>query len=220
MTPVVGIFAAFIVALVVAGVVGNVKRAGEMRELAAAKQWDQVRSDRRLPATFGGQPFQHGHNRVARNILRGAHNGRAVLLFDYTYQTRSGSTDGGDETHRHWVACVEALPAALPPLEVVHRNLFRGNVSRNLGGMEVPTGDPGFDGRYRVTTASPQLAADLLGPDLIRLLMSWPDFPWRIEGGRLLTWGKGTLTAHWIDPTLNMLTQLAEAVEKGTNPHI
>lgn len=203
-----GVFATFVVGLAVAGIAASAKRRGEIRELAAKKQWDRTPSDTDLPKTFGGEPFQHGHGRVAHDILRGRHNGRAVLVFDYSYRTRG--TDG-DDTHRFWVACVEDLPAALPPLEVVRRKWTKGNVSR-LGGVEVRTGDPAFDDRYRVTTSSPQLAADLLSPAVLRLLASWPDLAWRIEGTRLLTWGAGSMKPHWIEPTLNLLTQLAGAV--------
>jgi hypothetical protein len=207
-TQVFAIFVVFVGVIGVAGVSAGLKRRGEIRELAAKNQWQQLGSDRRLPGTFGGEPFQHGHGRVAQNVLRGRHNDHDVLIFDYLYRT-SGSES--DETHRHWVACVEDLPAALPPLEVVQRRWTKGNVSR-LGGFEVRTGDAAFDDRYRVTTGSAQLAADVLTPELVRLLSSWPDLPWRIEGRRLLTWGKGTMKPHWVEPALNMLTQLAETV--------
>jgi hypothetical protein len=55
-------------------------------------------------------------------------------------------------------------------------------------------------------------------PAVARLLASWPDFPWRAEDGRLLTWGKGRLKSHWLDPALNMLTQLADALDRPDNP--
>jgi hypothetical protein len=207
-TEVIGIFAAFVAVLAVLGVVGNVKRGGEIRELAAKKQWDRLPNDRKLPDTFGGQPFRRGHGRVAKNILRGSHHDRAVLVFDYLYRTRGND---GDDTHRRWVVCVEDLPVALPPLEVVQRKWTKGNVSR-LGGFEVQSGDPAFDARYRVTTGSAQLAADVLSPEVVRLLMSWPDLPWRIEGTRLLTWGDGVLKPHWVEPALNMVTTLVATV--------
>jgi hypothetical protein len=205
---VIGIFAAFVVVLAVVGTVANVKRGGEIRELAAKKQWDKLPDDKRLPDTFGGQPFQLGHGRVAKNILRGSHHDHAVLAFDYRYRTPGND---GDDTHHRWVVCVDDLPAALPPLEVVQRKWTKGNVSR-LGGFEVQTGEPAFDAHYRVTTGSAQLAADVLTPEVVRLLMSWPDLPWRIEGRRLLTWGHGVLKPHWVEPALNMLTTLADAI--------
>jgi hypothetical protein len=39
--------------------------------------------DRRLPDTFAGRPFAAGHGRVARIVLRGRHNGRAILVIGY-----------------------------------------------------------------------------------------------------------------------------------------
>ena len=211
MSSVLFIFGAFVAVLAVLGVVANAKRGGEIRELAAKKQWDKLPDDRSLPDTFGGQPFQHGHRRIAKNILRGSHHDHGVLVFDYVFHTPGSD---GDDTHRRWVVCVEDLPAALPPLEVVHRKWTKGNVSR-LGGIEVRTGEPAFDARYRVTAGSPQLAADVLSPEVVRLLMSWPDLPWRIEGRRLLTWGDGVLKPHWVEPALNMLTTLAEAIPEN-----
>jgi hypothetical protein len=196
------------VAITIGGISSSLRRNKELTDLASVRRWDTRKRDPDLPATFGGRPFGEGHGRLAQNVMRGRHNDRTVLVFDYLYKTRGND---GDDTHRYWVACVEDLPAPLPPVEVVkRRKLFTGRPSR-FGGVEVQSGDPAFDERYRVTAADPRLAVGLLGPDLVGLLMSWPDFQWRIEGTRLITWGKGKAAPHWIEPTLNMLCTLAGA---------
>ncbi|GAA2028292.1 hypothetical protein GCM10009839_29160 [Catenulispora yoronensis] len=206
------IFIGFLVVLGAAGAVAAARRNRALTALAAVKQWDLTKNDREIPDTFGGPPFTIGHKRVARRVLRGSHSGRAVLVLDYEYRTPGSD---GDDTHHAWVACVDDLPVALPALEVVARSGRRELSSRSGGQLAMPEfviGDPAFDRRYHVYAANLQLAADLLGPQVLRLIASWPDFSWRVEGTRLLTWGSGTLKPHWIETNLNMLVSLVEAV--------
>lgn len=206
------IFTGFLVVLMAAGIAANVRRRRALAAMAAVKRWDLAKNDRRLPGTFGGRPFASGHGRVARIVLRGRHNGRAILVIDYEYKTPGND---GDDTHHYWAACVDDLPAPLPALEVVARG-SRENKQTGpgilAGAPEFVRGDPAFDQRYQVTTASHQLAADILDAKVLRLIASWPDFSWRIEGTRLLTWGKGTVKPNWVETCLNMLVALAEAV--------
>lgn len=209
------IFAVFFVALLVAGIVANVRRDRALRVMASVKQWELTKNDRRLPETFGGRPFASGHGRVARVVLRGRHDGQAILVIDYSFKTRGSD---GDDTHHYWVACVDDLPVPLPAMEVVPR---ASRADRKTGpgvlagAPEFLRGDPAFDQRYQVTASNHQLAADVLDPKVLRLIASWPDFPWRIEGTRLLTWGKGMVEPHWVQTGLNMLVVLADTVPDG-----
>jgi hypothetical protein len=202
----------FLLILMVAGIAANIRRKRALASMAAVRRWHLTKNDRQLPATFSGKPFEAGHGRVARIVLRGHHNGRAILVIDYEYKTPGSD---GDDTHRHWVACVEDLPAPLASMDVVVRQK-REDLRVRLGMLapspEFLSGDPAFDQRYRVAAADPRLAAAVLGPQVLRLVASWPDFPWRIEGTRLLTWGKGTVKPVWVQTSLNMLVSLAEAV--------
>ena len=206
------IFAGFMLVLAVGGIVANSRRKRALAAMAAVKRWELTKKDRQLPATFGGRPFANGHGRIARIVLRGQHNGRAILVIDYEYKTPGND---GDDAHHYWAACVDDLPAPLPALEVVART---SRADRNTGpgilagAPEFIRGDPGFDQRYQVTTTSHQLAADLLDAKVLRLIASWPDFSWRIEGTRLLTWGKGRVKPVWVETSLNMLVALTEAI--------
>ena len=203
-------YAAFagIVFTLIGGVTARIRRDRAQRELAGIGRWDRQARDADLPTSFAGAPFDAGHARLATDVLRGRHGGRRVLVFDYHYKVGSGSGGG---VQRFWVACVEDLPAPLPLLEVVGR-ARTGDRKAVPFASEFLHGDPEFDLRFHVATASPQLAADVLGPEVVRLLVGWPDFPWRIEGHRLVTWGDGAVEPSWIDTTLNMLCALADAI--------
>ncbi|MEY9890302.1 hypothetical protein ABIA35_004771 [Catenulispora sp. MAP12-49] len=204
------IFVGFLVALTAAGIVANVRRRRALVAMAAAKRWELAKNDRELPNTFGGQPFAAGRRRVARIVLRGHHNGRAILVIDYEFKTPG---DDGDDTHRYWAVCVDDLPAPMPALEVVPRTARKNQASAPgilTAAPEFVRGDPAFDQRYLVTTTIPAFAADLLDPKVLKVIASWPDFAWRIEGNRLLTWGKGHVKPHWVQTSLNMLVTLAE----------
>ena len=209
------IFGGFLVVLAVAGVAASVRRRKAISALAAVRQWDLQKWDNALPNSFAGRPFRRGRSRVARNVMRGRFHDRSVLVFDYEYRI-PGSGDS-DTTAHLWVACIDDLPAVLPPLEVVPVPADANYDSPEelgvlAGAPHFWRGDSAFDSRYRVRSLNQQLASDLLSPEVVRLIMSWPDFPWRIEGTRLLTWGPGRVQAHWIDTYLNMLARLAEAV--------
>lgn len=212
MATVFSILLGFLFVLGVVGVIADIRRRKAFSALAARRQWELTKNDRQLPETFGGPPFGVGHRRIAKMVARGRHNGRAILVFDYEYRTPGSD---GDDTHHAWVACVDDLPADLPALEVIARTA-RAELTARPGGQpalpEFVRGDPAFDRRYRVHTASRRLAEDLLDPQVLRLIASWPDFSWRIEGRRLLTWGSGPLAPHWIETNLNMLAALTEAV--------
>jgi len=206
------IFAVFVTVLLSAGIAANVRRRRALAAMAAVNRWELAKNDRQLPGTFGGRPFTAGHGRVARIVLRGEHNGHAILVIDYEYKT-AGSD--GDDTHRYWAACVVDLPAPLPALEVVARSTRRSlqtGAGILAGAPEFIRGDPAFDQRYQVTATNYQLAADLLDPKVLRLIAGWPDFSWRIEGNRLLTWGKGTVKPHWVQTSLNMLVALVDTI--------
>jgi hypothetical protein len=206
------IFAGFLIVITGAGIVANSRRKRALAAMAAVKEWELTKKDRQLPQTFGGRPFATGHGRMARIVLRGHHHGRAILVIDYEFKTPGSD---GDDTHHYWAVCVDDLPASLPPLEVVPRaaRSDRRTGPGVLGGApEFLRGEPAFDHRYRVTAANHRLAADVLDPKVLRLLAGWPDFSWRIEGTRLLTWGRGTVKPHWVDTCLNMLVSLADAV--------
>lgn len=211
--PVVAVlFIVVVLAGIVATIVANQARNDAIAALVAAKQWELTKKDRQLPDTFGGPPFTIGHGRVANRVLRGTHNGHPVLVLDYEYRTPGND---GDDVHHAWVACVDGLPATLPAVEVVARSARREPTKRSGGQLAMPefvVGDPAFDRRYHVYAANLQLAADMLGPKVLRLIASWPDFSWRVEGNRLLTWGSGTLKPHWVETSLNMLVSLVDAV--------
>jgi len=176
--------------------------------LAARNQWTYEKYDQALPNSFWGTPFQHGHHRGAQDILRGRFDGRSVLIFHYRWQV--GSFDD-ESTYYIWVVSVEDLPAGLPALEVIRRRWSKHYASPQAG-AEYRTGDPAFDKRFRVSTTHPQLAADVLDPDVRRLLMSWPDIPWRIEAPRLVMWGSRGMRLKEVEEAARKATTLATAV--------
>jgi hypothetical protein len=192
--------------------VTNIRRERDLAAMAALHQWELTKKDRRLPETFGGRPFADGHDRVGRIVMRGRYQNRAILVVDHAFKTPGSD---GDDTHSYWAACVEDLPAALPALEVVPRK-SRADRHTTAGILtrapEFQRGDPAFDRRYRVVATNPLPAADLLDAEVLRLLAGWPDFSWRVEGTRLLTWGGGTVKPHWVQTCLNMLVALAETI--------
>ena len=80
------------------------KRREALGAMAAARGWSWVERDDRWADAFDGQPFGSGHNRQARNILQGQHDGRPFVGFDYVYYTTETSTDSASRYATNGVA--------------------------------------------------------------------------------------------------------------------
>ncbi len=97
-----------VIALGIFGAIQAAKRKKELHAWAAAKglavaAGNQRGYDQRYPRF---EVLRQGSNRYAYNQLSGQWNGRAVLCFDYHYQTTSTDSKGRRKTHHHHFSAV------------------------------------------------------------------------------------------------------------------
>jgi len=69
--------------------------------------------------------IDQGDNRYAFNILTGTHQGHAVTLFEYHYETHSTDSKGNRQTHNHYLTFLTLeLPRAFPELRIAPEGLL------------------------------------------------------------------------------------------------
>ncbi|MEO9323737.1 hypothetical protein ABFT23_09620 [Nocardioides sp. C4-1] len=175
-------------ALVAASMVHHARVVRRRRELmsgyAGHREWRFSPSGAGLERRLTGDPFGKGSRRTASNVVEGRYEGRTFLAFDYRYTT---SSDDSTSTHPFSVVAMHlgALAQPVPMLQVAPQGTL-GRFFRSLFGGDLALGDAAFDARFHVRTTSPELARDVLHPDLRAMLTAYRDRAWRLEGDSLL----------------------------------
>lgn len=145
------------------------KRRRELLQgVAASRGWHYTRRDDAWARRFDGSPFGQGHNRQAHNILRGLHDGRDFVGFDFVYHTTETSSDGKGHTTSREVAhsySVLALRTAdsLPRLEVSPENFF-GRALGKLTNRDIQLESEEFNRAFTVVSSDRRFAYDILHP--------------------------------------------------------
>lgn len=181
-----------------------------MAGFAQQREWrfypDGAGFDRR----FSGDPFGRGSRRTASNAVKGVYEGRTFVAFDYRYITSIGKDD---TTHRWSVVSMHLghLGHPVPVLEVAPQGTV-GRFFTGLFGGDHLIGDPVFDDLFRIRTASPELAHDVLHPDMRTMLASQQDRAWRLEGDSLLMFRPGQHSPAEIDAVLASMKAILDRV--------
>ena len=196
--------AAAFVAIVVSAVVltsrARQRRLQGMAAYAATREWRFTEDGTGLESRYPGEPFGRGSGRRASNVVDGSYEGRPFLAFDYRYTTGSGDDRS---TSRYSVVAVHLGPLLhpVPRLQVSPQGAL-GRFFGNLFGTDHHLGDPGFDDAFHVRTDSPELARDVLHPDMRLTLSAYQDRAWRLEGDSMLMFKRGEHSPAEIDAVL------------------
>lgn len=155
-------------------------------------------------------PFSVGHSRTAMDVFRGKYRGLHLHFFHYRYRTGSGKNQ---RTH-DWQVVAVSLPAARPLLDIDHENFL----SKRLG-KDIDFENQAFNDRYRVISASPRFAYDVIHPRTMEWMLS--DYRalanrWRFEGPWLMTMRSGALdldhVMHFADFLVDVRSQVPDHV--------
>ncbi len=173
----------------------NKKRRALFAQFAAGNGWTLTDEDDSLTRRWDGAPLGRGDHRRAQLVLTGQWRGRAIVAFDYSYQTHTTDGEGrrSTTTHRYSV-CAVAMPTVLPKLQVTRENvLTRLGNDVGLGDIEFESED--FNRTFRVTCPDRKFASDVIHPrQMAMLLAAAPRVAaqgWRIEGSDLICWDDG-----------------------------
>lgn len=181
------------------------------RAFARERGWTYTPRDDALVRRFRGEPFGRGTGRRATSVLRGQYAGRAAVVFDYRFVTRSSNgQQTTTQTHRFTVVALQ-LPAALPRLELTPENaLTRLGGALGLADLELESED--FNRRYRVRSDDRRLAYDVLHPRTIEQLLALPTLNLRLDGADAVLWERGTTSLPEVPARLAVLSQLLDGI--------
>ncbi len=204
---------AFVVAaglLVYVGFRSAAKRREQLAGHAHQREWQYHQDGSALVGRFAGDPFGRGSSRSASNVVEGSYEGRPFVAFDYRYRTGSGDDA---TTHSCSVVAVHlgVLAGPVPALQVSPQGAI-GRFFSSLFGTDLELGDPVFDQRFHVRAASPELARDVLHPDLRALLLAHQDRAWRLEGDSLLLFRTGAHSPAELDAVLGLSKAILDRI--------
>lgn len=209
---IIGVSAVIIVALIATYYI-DMKRRAALQAACASRGWQYQSQDLSLVGRWSGQPFGRGERRQARNILRGTHQGRPHLAFDYSYQTKSTDSNGRTKrtTHRYAVLALD-VGVALPALAVSSDNALKRALN-TFTNADINFESDDFNRAFTVTADDPKFAYDILHPQTMDLLLNQGrDTSWRFEGKHLLAVRSGNLDLADVDSDLTLLDALIDAV--------
>jgi len=187
------------------------KRREAMAAYAASRGWAWTAEDPSLETVFAGTPFGLGHGRRASNALRGQHDGRPLVAFDYEYKTTSGSGKDRRTTTHHYSVIAMGAGAVFPDLAVTPQNMLSGFFGRVFNSdIELESED--FNREFVVTCSSRKFASDVLHPRMMEILLRWTDVGWRFERDSIVAVRSGQHTPEEIDAKLAHLDAILDAI--------
>ena len=192
------------------------RRAKQRRELlqqfARSQRWTWVAEDDSWASHFTGDPFEQGDHRRAANVLQGEFRGRTMVAFDYSFQTHTQSSKGGQSTQTHRYAfCAIDLPAPVPELQLLPEG-FLGRIGTALGMQDIELESEDFNRRYRVLCRTPKFAYDVLPPRTMQALLSRPALHLRLVGTDAMCWESGRHTPVQLLARLDALSTMIDGV--------
>ena len=201
---------AFVVALIVAGVVLPRRRRQRVTAWAAANGWVYRAADPELTERWRGAPFGVGSSRRATEVLTGTWQGRPATSLKYRYSTSSGN----EQTTYTFHVLVIALPAFLPTLELMPESLG-ARLAKAVGGQDLEFESADFNRAWRVTSRMPRFAHDVVHPRLMeRLLRPGARANLRIEGTDILTWSAGVPDLDLVAARLGLLDAVVRSIPR------
>ncbi len=187
------------------------KRREAMAAYAASRGWTWTAEDPSLETVFSGTPFGLGHGRRASHALRGQHDGRPMVAFDYEYKTTSGIGKDRRTTTHHYSVIAMGAGVVFPDLAVTPQNLLSGFFGRVFDSdIELESED--FNREFVVTCSNRKFAFDVLHPQMMELLMRWTDVGWRFERDSIVAVRSGQHAPEEIDAKLAHLDAILDAV--------
>lgn len=203
----------FVVALilVVVGVIQAKKRREAMAAFAASRGWRYATHNQSLVDRFQGTPFGRGSGRAASNVIYGEHDGRPMVTFDYQYTTTSGSGKDRKSTTHHCSVLAMSMGVVMPALSVEPEGVF-GRIIGRLTDTDIEMESEDFNRAFTVRCPSRKFAFDVLHPQMIEMLLQWPELGWRFERDSMLVIRNGRHSIEEVDAKIQVMDEILDKI--------
>lgn len=201
---------AVVPAVAIVGFVLQQRRRRRLTTWAATNGWQLRASAPELTTRWQGAPFGAGSSRRATEVLTGTWQGRPATSFRYRYTTG----DSDSRTVQTFQVLALGLPAYLPTLQLTPEGLG-ARLAKAVGGQDLQFESEDFNRAWRVTSAMPRFAHDVVHPRLMeRLLRPGARANLRLEGTDILTWCAGVPDLDLVASRLGLLDAVLRTIPR------
>ncbi|MFH1844263.1 MAG: hypothetical protein ABIF77_13750, partial [bacterium] len=141
-----------------------------------------------------------GHSRFAHNIMRGQHNDRTLLAFDYHYATGHGKNR---KTHR-FSAVILQSPVPLKPLFIRREHAF-DKVTEFFGADDIDFESAEFSSKFYVKSPDKRWAYDVIHQRMMEYLLAAPQFGIEFDSGHIIAWKSKRFAAADFDAASELI---------------
>lgn len=158
------------------------------RKLAKDRGWSFQDKDRSVDERHRGlAPFDKGHDRYARWVLKGEQDGAAFELFSYHYEV-THHTGKSSHTEHHWHrVCSIEMPLEAPGLVIKDEHVGH-KLWDAVGGEDIDLDSDAFSRKYWVQCEDRRFAYDVLHTGMMDWLLELSGWVWQWEGDRLVVY--------------------------------
>lgn len=115
--------------------------------------------------------FRRGSNRYGENLMTGSRGNCRLTIFDYHYQTQSGSGKNRSTQHHRYTVVILQPPFPLQPLSIRPEG-FWDKITSAFGWDDIDFESAEFSRRYHVSAPARRWAFDVLTPRNMEFLMA------------------------------------------------
>ena len=135
---------------------------------------------------------QGDSDRYGFNFMQGDWHGRALLAFDYHYETRSTDAQGHNSSSSHRFSAVIVTSAVpLRPLLIRPEGFF-DKVKAFLGSEDINFESAEFSRKFYVAAPDRKWAYDVIHPRAMEFLLSMPQFHVKFDTACVMAWRSST----------------------------
>ncbi len=188
---------AFVILVVLIGVLGYYQRQKRIKELTAFAAGRRLAfdpgKDHGLEDRFPEfKCLRRGSDRYAYNRMWGDWSGREILAFDYHYETHSRDSKGRRKTHHHrFSAVILASDVPLRPLVIRPEGLF-DKVAGFFGFDDIDFESAEFSRRFYVKSPDRKWAYDVIHTRTMELLLASPRFSIEFDRRHVIAYRRST----------------------------
>lgn len=182
------------------------RRARRIREAAEAAGWRWQAEDPSLVDAWPLAPFGVGEQRSTRHVIRGRHQGRDFVAFEYRYVHHERNELPRSAEFRVYVL---SLPAALPNIQATPQGAA-GQETRAFGVADVALDE--LDQEWTVRADDETFARALFDARMIELLRSTGSWTWGFAGSRMVASEPGRLDPDELPSRLDRMAAVLDRI--------